>query len=292
MQHVVEVGDVGDVHAGRPHCGVHTGGPVLVERLAQVEGVGDRVEHRFGGDVRQVRMDRRRQFDAVRSDGTGEVEPFLDGEIGVGIPAIAWRQLLEGGGEYADRHVDGLEWLGRHGKLLRLDGLRLDGATVGRGSRRADGDGLVGAGGFDRCVEDALGLQGVGEVGHRDDRGPAADHREDVGRLIDEAVLVTEAMAVGPPRSRVGMAVAAAGDVDRRPTGGAPVSGRVVVPEFVHALEVEPEGAALTVDLEPVLVVEAGGQARRLERRDAATAQPGQEGDGVVDGARPHRRSR
>ena len=44
--------------------------------------------------------------------GTGEVEPFLDGEIGVGVPALAWRQLLEGGGEHADRHVDGLEWLG------------------------------------------------------------------------------------------------------------------------------------------------------------------------------------
>ena len=72
-------------------------------------------------------MDRRRQFDAVRSDGAGEVEPFLDGEIGVGIPAFAWRQLLEGGGEYADRHVDGLEWLGWHGKLLGLDGLRLGG---------------------------------------------------------------------------------------------------------------------------------------------------------------------
>ena len=85
------------------------------------------------------------------------------------------------------------------------------------------------------------------------------------------------------------MAVAAAGDVDRRPTGGAPVSGRVVVAEFVHPLEVEPEGAALTVDLESVLVVEAGGQARRLERRDAATAQPGQERDRVVHGARPHR---
>ena len=72
-------------------------------------------------------MDRRRQFDAVGSDGAGEVEPFLDGEIGVGIPAIAWRQLLEGGGEYADRHVHGLEWLGWHGKLLRLDGLRMGG---------------------------------------------------------------------------------------------------------------------------------------------------------------------
>ena len=141
-------------------------------------------------------MDRRRQFDAVRSDGTGEVEPFLDGEIGVGIPAIAWRQLLEGGGEYADRHVDGLEWLGWHGNSSDWMGYG------GRGSD-GDGDGLVGAGGFDCRVEDALGLQGVGEVGHRDDRGPAADHREDVGRLIDEAVFVAEAVAVGPPRGRV-----------------------------------------------------------------------------------------
>ena len=125
-----------------------------------------------------------------------------------------------------------------------------------------------------RWVFSASAKSGIGTTG-----GPAADHREDVRRLIDEAVFVTEAVAVGPPRGRVGMAVAAAGDVDRRPAGGAPVAGRVVVAEFVHALEVEPEGAAFTVDLESVLVVEAGGQARRLERRDAATAQSGQEGD-------------
>ena len=57
-------------------------------------------------------MERRRQLDAVGAEGLGEVEPLLDGEIGVRVAALAGRELLEGGGEHADRHVDGLEWFG------------------------------------------------------------------------------------------------------------------------------------------------------------------------------------
>ena len=63
-----------------------------------------------------------------------------------------------------------------------------------------------------RWVFRASAKSGIG-----DDRVAAADHREDVGGLVDEAVLVAEAVAVGPPGRGVRMAVAAAGDVDRRP---------------------------------------------------------------------------
>src|SRR5690606_12503683 len=73
------------------------------------------------------------------------------------------------------------------------------------------------AGGLDGGVEDALGFVGVGEIGQRHDRLLPADALDDVGRHVDEAVLVPEDVGVRPPRPGVGMAVVAAGDVDGRP---------------------------------------------------------------------------
>ena len=205
--------------------GEHALGAHLGERLAQVERVGDRVEHRLGGDVGERRVQRGRELDAVGAEVLGEVEPLLDRQVGIGVAPLARRELLEGGGEHADGHVDGGEG-GGIGHVIhpfeveRSTGVRLRG--------RLDGG-----------VEHALGDQGVGEVGQRHDRGAAAEDGEDVGGLVDEAVLVAEAVAVRPPRRGVGVAVAAAGDVDRRPPLHATVAGGVVEAELVHPLEVE-----------------------------------------------------
>ena len=92
------------VDGGEDPLGAHVG-----ERLAEIERVGDRVEHRLGRDVGERRVEGGGQLDAVGVEGLGEVEPLLDGEVGVGVAPLARRQLLERGGEHADRHVDGGE---------------------------------------------------------------------------------------------------------------------------------------------------------------------------------------
>ena len=40
-----------------------------------------------------------------------EIEPLLDGQIGIGVASLAGRELLERGGEHADRHELRLELL-------------------------------------------------------------------------------------------------------------------------------------------------------------------------------------
>src|SRR5688500_12331654 len=80
-----------------------------------------------------------------------------------------------------------------------------------------DVDGCPVPGGGNRCVEHTLGLQRVGEVG-QGERGLApAEHRQDVAGLVDEAVLVAQAVAVGPPRVDVRVTAPGTGDVDRGP---------------------------------------------------------------------------
>jgi hypothetical protein len=75
--------------------------------------------------------------------------------------------------------------------------------------------------------------------------------------------------------------------------GVPPLDGRVVVEavhvQLVHPLEVEPERAALTMDLEAVRVLVARRQPGGLEAGERAAAEPGQEQHGVVDGAPPLR---
>ena len=78
VQHVVEVADVGDRDTGRVDGCEHTLRPHLVERLAQIERVRDRIEHRFGRDVGERRVQRGGELDAVGVEGDREVEPLLD----------------------------------------------------------------------------------------------------------------------------------------------------------------------------------------------------------------------
>ena len=122
MQHVVEVADVGDRDAGGVDGREHTLRPDIVERLAQVERVGDRVEHRLGGHVGERRVQGRGQLDAVGIEGDREVEPLLDGQIGIRVAALARRELLERSGEHADRHELRIELFdfGHRGLLIFL----------------------------------------------------------------------------------------------------------------------------------------------------------------------------
>ena len=140
VEHVVEVGDVGDGDAAvvdgcEDPLGAHVG-----ERLAEVERVGDRIEHRLGRDVGDRGVERGGQLDAVGVERFGEVQPLLHGEIGVGVASLAWRQLLERGGEHSDRHVDRGErgWFG-HGWTSDDDWAGCDGweqaVTLRRGCR-------------------------------------------------------------------------------------------------------------------------------------------------------------
>ena len=111
VQHVVEVADVGDRDTRRVDGGEHTLRPHVVEGLAQIERVRDRIQHRFGRDVGERRVQRRGELDAIGVEGDREVEPLLDGQIGIRVASLAGRELLERGGEHADRHELRLELL-------------------------------------------------------------------------------------------------------------------------------------------------------------------------------------
>ena len=88
VQHVVEVGDVGDRDAGSGDRLLDTLGAQLVERLAQVERVGDGVEHRLRRHVGERGVQCRRQLDAVDVQLGRELQPLLDREIGIGVAAL------------------------------------------------------------------------------------------------------------------------------------------------------------------------------------------------------------
>jgi len=91
-----------------------------VEGRAQVQRVGDGIQHRLGRDVRLVGMQCRRELDLVGAEFARELEPVLDGAVGVRVADLARRQLLECGGKDTQPHESGLEALGGcHSKDLR-----------------------------------------------------------------------------------------------------------------------------------------------------------------------------
>ena len=111
-EHVVEVADVGEAHARGRERGLDAPHARGVERLQDVEVVGDGVEHGLGGDVRQLLGQRRRELDAVHAEVVGEADPVLDGQVGVLLALLTRGELLESGGEDAHPHVFGLEFRG------------------------------------------------------------------------------------------------------------------------------------------------------------------------------------
>ena len=114
VQQVVEVADVGQADAGRVDRLADPRRALLRERLAQVERVGDRVEHRLGRNVRLGRMERRRQLDVTRAQRLGVGEPLLDRLVGIGVADVARGQLLQGGRQHAHLHELRIERLHRH----------------------------------------------------------------------------------------------------------------------------------------------------------------------------------
>ena len=222
-------------HAGGVDGGEHALGAHLGERLAQVERVGDRVEHRLGGDVGERRVQGGRQLDAVGAEVLGEVEPLLDRQVGIGVAPLARRELLEGGGQHADGHVDGGE-----GRVRAVRSSWCSDRSARRWRRvRSTAMGACWRADSMAACSTRWVIRASAKSGRATTGCAAAEDGEDVGGLVDEAVLVAEAVAVRPPGRGVRVAVAAAGDVDRRPPLHAAVGGGVVEAELVHPLEVE-----------------------------------------------------
>ena len=109
VEHVVEVGEIGDLDPRRAGGGLDARRAVPGEGRAQVEGVGDRIEHGLRRDVRLGRVERGGELDRVGVELAREGEPLLDREVGVGVTPFAGRELLQRRGEDADRHELGLE---------------------------------------------------------------------------------------------------------------------------------------------------------------------------------------
>ena len=118
VQQVVEVADVRQADAVRLQRRVDAARTRLVERLAQVERVRDRIEHRLRRNVRFAGVQRGRQLDVAGVQLPRELDPFFDRAIGIGIPDGTRRQLLQRGGQDSDFHELRLKRSNRHGCIL------------------------------------------------------------------------------------------------------------------------------------------------------------------------------
>ena len=114
VQQVVEVADVGEPDLARLQHPLDPRRALLVERLAQVERVGDRIEHRLGRHVGLGRMQRRRQLDVIGAELARELDPLLDRPIGIRIAHFPRSQFLERCGQHSDLHELRIERLCRH----------------------------------------------------------------------------------------------------------------------------------------------------------------------------------
>ena len=114
-EHVVEVGDVGHAHAGFLHGRQHAVGALGVEGLAQVQGVGHRIEHGLGGHVGFAGVQGGGKLDVFDVEFAGELEPILDGPIRIRIAHVAGSEFLERGGEHAHLHEFRFECFHGHG---------------------------------------------------------------------------------------------------------------------------------------------------------------------------------
>ena len=107
------------------------------------------------------------------------------------------------------------------------------------------------AGGDDRGFEDPLGLEGVDEVRHRDLRLAPREHPIDVRDLRDEGVLVAQTVGRRPVGVDIRMFTRLRTH-DPTPAAKPGLEGVIPPLQFVHAFEVELEGAELAVDFDGV----------------------------------------
>ena len=114
VQHVVEVADLGNADPVDVERRAHALRALLVERLAQVERVGHRIEHRLGRHVRFRRVQRRRELDVARAQFLRERHPFLNRAVRIRVANFARRQFLERRRQDAHLHELRLERFGAH----------------------------------------------------------------------------------------------------------------------------------------------------------------------------------
>ena len=132
VEHVVEVGEVGEADGVGLQGRLHPLRPLAVEGPAKVERVGHGVQHGLGRHVGLARVQGGRELDVVGPDLARERHPLLDRQVGIRVPLLAGRELLQGGGQHADLHELRLE--GGDGHRIPPVGCRAD-DTSGRGER-------------------------------------------------------------------------------------------------------------------------------------------------------------
>ena len=117
-EHVVEVAQIGKTDPGGAHRTEHTRRAACIERTAQVENVRNRIEHGCSRHIAQGRMQGSGELDVRRADIACELQPLLDGEIGVCVAPFARSQLLKRGCQHAELHRPGSEVSNGHGAVL------------------------------------------------------------------------------------------------------------------------------------------------------------------------------
>ena len=114
MQQVVEIADIREPDLVGLQHPLDPRGALLVERLPQIEGVGDRIEHRLGRHVGLGRVQRRRELDVIGAELAREFHPLLDRPIGIRVADLPRSQFLERRGQHPDLHELRIERLCRH----------------------------------------------------------------------------------------------------------------------------------------------------------------------------------
>jgi len=114
-QHIVEIPEIRKTHSSGVHGGQYPVRTLPVERLPQVERVRDGIQQRLRRQIRVARMQCGRQLNVGTIEAARELEPFLDGQVRIGVALVARCQFLQGRGQYAQLHRLGLKTLGCHG---------------------------------------------------------------------------------------------------------------------------------------------------------------------------------
>jgi hypothetical protein len=134
---------------------------------------------------------------------------------------------------------------------------------VGRSGQGNGGEDAVLAGALLDRRQHPLHLEAVVEGRLR--VGAVRYRPQQVAGLVDEGVLVSQAVAGRPPGFQVGVGVLGDEDAAEARFGG--VLGVVVELQLVEPFEVEGEGAERAVDLDPQRVLAPGSLRRRRARR-------------------------
>jgi len=109
---------------------------------------------------------------------------------------------------------------------------------------------------------------------------PRRECLEKLGERRDERVLVADDVAWPPEIAKDGMLQVGDQEIARALLGGG--IRRIHEFQVIQALEIEPEHAAGTVNLEPVLILAADPEARRLECAGAPVLEGHERHHGIV----------